>query len=229
MDNFKIIDMPKCERPFEKLMFHGTEFLSNVELLSLILRQGTKSQNVINISHKLLNRFQGLNGVFNSTMNELIEIEGIGEIKAAQILAINEIMKRLRGIKPEETIPLTSPIHVMQFLKSRLEGKTQEEIFILILNVKKHLKKMILISKGDYNSSILNPKLVFEHAFRNGGDSIILVHNHPSGDPTPSENDVAITKKLIECSKILDIKLLDHIIIGRMGYSSLNEKKLCKF
>lgn len=221
--------MPKCERPFEKLMFYGTEFLSNVELLSLILRQGTKNQNVINISQELLNRFQGLNGVFSSTMNELLEIEGIGEIKAAQILAINEIMKRCNGFKPEEAVPLTSPKYVIQFLKSSLEGKTQEEIFILILNVKKHLKKMILISKGDYNSSILNPKLVFEHAFRNGGDSIILVHNHPSGDPTPSENDVVITKKLIECSKILDIKLLDHIIIGKMGYSSLNEKKLCKF
>ncbi len=229
MNNYKILDMPECERPFEKLMLHGTEYLSNAELLSLVLRQGIKSQNVIDISNKLLYRFEGLNGIFNSSIEELTEIAGIGEIKAAQILAIGEIIKRYNEFKPKEAISLSSPKHVMQLLKNNFEGKTQEEILILVLNVKKHLKRMILISKGDYNSSIINPKLVFEHAFRNGGDSIILVHNHPSGDPTPSENDIIVTKKLIECSKILDIKLLDHIIIGKMGYFSLNEKKLCEF
>lgn len=229
MNNYKILDLPKCERPFEKLMLHGAEYLSNAELLSLVLRQGIKSQNIIDISYRLLYRFEGINGIFNSSMEELIEIAGIGKIKAAQIIAISEIMKRCNSFKPEEKVSLVNPQNVMQCLKNDLESKTQEEIFILVLNVKKYLKKMILISKGDYNSSILNPKLVFEHAFRNGGDSLILVHNHPSGDPTPSENDVLITKKLIECSKILEIKLLDHIIIGRMGYFSLKEKKLCEF
>ncbi len=224
-----MLDLPSSERPFEKLMFSGTEYLSNAELLSLVLRQGIKNQNILSISHKLLNRFQGLSGVFNSTIEELTEIAGVGKIKAAQILAIGEIIKRYNSVKPEDTISLTNPQCVMQFLKKSLESKTQEEIFILILNVKKHLKKMTLISKGDYSSSILNAKLVFEHAFRNGGDSIILVHNHPSGDPTPSRNDILVTEKLIECSKILDIKLLDHIIIGRMGYISLKEKKLCEF
>ncbi|MCL2320672.1 MAG: DNA repair protein RadC [Oscillospiraceae bacterium] len=229
MSDHKILDLPKCERPFEKLMLHGAEHLSNAELLSLVLRQGIKSQNIIDISYRLLYKFEGLSGIFNSSMEELTKIAGIGKIKAAQIIAINEIMKRCNSFKPEEKIPLVNPQNVMQCLKNDLESKTQEEIFILVLNVKKYLKKMILISKGDYNSAILNPKLVFEHAFRNGGDSLILVHNHPSGDPTPSEDDVLITKKLIECSKILEVKLLDHIIIGKMGYFSLSEKKLCEF
>ena len=226
MNNYlKILDMPENERPKEKLLRYGAESLSNPELLAIILRTGTKGENVLSLSQRIISEFNGLNGILNASIKEMTEIKGVKESKASQMIAIAELFKRFNTYKSfNEFKRVTSPNDVASMLYGEMGTFNQEVLKLIILNTKNEIIKIKDVFKGSLNSSLIHPREIFNEAIRNSAASIIICHNHPSGDPTPSDEDIKVTIRLKECGEIIDIKLIDHIIIGRNIYVSLKEK-----
>lgn len=225
-NTFKIKEMPDLERPTEKLFLYGASSLSTNELLAVLLRSGTKGQNVLFLSAQILMQTGGLDKLLNSNQNDLIGIKGIGRVKAAQILALGEVCRRYMGYKSIKTLKVTSPINVVDIFMEEMRVLNKEYLKVIVLDTKKNIITIKDISIGSLNSSIVHPREVFIEAIKSGGDSIIICHNHPSGDPTPSKNDIQVTKRLCECGKLMGIDLVDHIIIGDRKYESLKEKGL---
>lgn len=220
----KIMDLPENERPQERLIRYGAEVLSNSELLAVILRTGTKKQNVINLSSFLLKEKGGLNGLINSTYEELKEIDGIGIVKAAEIMALAEISKRFRSFKSGEDYRISSPKDAADYVMDEMKYLQKEHLRVIMLNTKNMVICSKDVSMGSLNSSIVHPREIYTEAIKRCSASIIICHNHPSGDPTPSLEDINITKRLAECGKIIGIELIDHIVIGDGTYISLKEK-----
>lgn len=226
MNNYlKILDMPENERPKEKLLRYGAESLSNPELLAIILRTGTKGENVLSLSQRIISEFNGLSGILNASIKEMTEIKGVKESKASQMIAIAELFKRFNTYKSfNEFKRVTSPNDVASMLYGEMGTFNQEVLKLIILNTKNEIIKIKDVFKGSLNSSLIHPREVFNEAIRNSAASIIICHNHPSGDPTPSDEDIKVTIRLKECGEIIGIKLIDHIVIGRNIYVSLKEK-----
>ncbi len=226
MNNYlKILDMPENERPKEKLLRYGAESLSNPELLAIILRTGTKGENVLALSQRIISEFNGLNGILNASVKEMTEIKGVKESKASQMIAIAELFKRFNTYKSfNEFKRVSSPNDVASMLYGEMGTFNQELLKLIILNTKNEITKIKDVFKGSLNSSLVHPREIFNEAIRNSAASIIICHNHPSGDPTPSDEDIKVTTRLKECGEIIGIKLIDHIIIGRNVYVSLKEK-----
>lgn len=225
MNNLKILDMPEGERPKEKLLRYGAESLSNPELLAIILRTGTKGKNVLNLSQKIITELDGLNGILNASMKEMTKIKGVKEAKASQILAIAELFKRFNTYKSFNKIKrINSPKDVANMLYGEMGTDNQEVLKLITLNTKNEVVKIKDIFKGSLNSSLVHPREIFNEAIKNSAASIIICHNHPSGDPTPSSEDINFTTRINESGKIIGINLIDHIIIGRNNYVSLKEK-----
>lgn len=220
----RIMDLPITERPQERLIKYGTSCLSNAELLSIILRSGNKSEGIMELSARLLKEFNGLNGLFDADISELINLKGIKEAKATQILALSEIAKRFKSFKSGDEYRITSPNDVSNLLMSEMKNLKKEILKVVILNTKNCVISVIDASVGSLNSSIVHPREIFKDAVRKSAAAIILVHNHPSGDPTPSGEDINSTKRIREAGKILGIELLDHLIIGEGIFISLKEK-----
>ena len=214
----KILDMEKNSRPRERLQEVGVESLSDAELLSIILRTGTKAENVIDMSNRLIALY-GIDELFNCTINELEKIKGIGKGKAMQLLAISEIGKRIR-LKKKKQDKIDSAKDIFNLFEERLRSEKQEHFFTVLLNTKNYIIGIEKISIGILDASIIHPREIFKSAIRNSASRIILVHNHPSGDPEPSEEDLEITNKLIESGELIGIEVLDHIIIGYDKYWS---------
>lgn len=225
MEN-KIMDMPEMERPQERLLRYGADSLSNSELLAVILRTGTQAENVINLSHRLINNFEGINGLLEATKEELMEVKGIKEAKAAQILSVAELSKRFLTYRSGDSYRITSPEHAANLIMVELRTHKKEVLKVLLLNTKNVVIGVFNASIGSLNSSIVHPREIFKEAIRKSAASIILAHNHPSGDPTPSQEDISSTSRIKEVGKIIGIELLDHIIIGDGNYISLKEKNL---
>ncbi|SHH94290.1 RadC family protein [Clostridium grantii] len=223
-NSLKIIDLPCNERPREKLIRYGAGELSNSELLAVVLRCGTKSENIINLCNRLLKETGGLNGLLDFSVKEFMEINGIGEAKAAQLLSIAELSKRFKSFKSGETIKIKSPKDAVDFLMEEMRYLREEHLKVIMLNTKNIVISVKDVSIGSLNSSIVHPREVFLDAIKKSSASIIICHNHPSGDPSPSKEDIEITKRLIECGKLLGIEILDHLIIGNGIYISLKEK-----
>jgi len=217
-----IKELPKVERPREKLMQYGPEKLSNSELLAIILRSGTKEENVVELANKILKRFSA-NELPNLTFNDLKDYPGLGPVKACEIVACFELGKRLLKDKKAE-IYLT-PKEVWEELKD-LRNHKKEHFVIFYLDSRNQEIKREIISVGSLNASLVHPREVFEPAVRNLAAQIILAHNHPSGDPEPSEDDLEMTKRLVESGKILGIEVIDHIIVAKNGFLSFKEKNL---
>jgi DNA repair protein RadC len=215
-----IKELPKVERPREKLMQYGPEKLSNSELLAIILRSGTKEENVIELANKILKRFSA-NELPNLTYNDLKDYPGLGPAKACEIVACFELGKRLLKDKKAE-IYLT-PKDVWEELKDLRDHK-KEHFVIFYLDSRNQEIKREIISVGSLNASLVHPREVFEPAVRNLAAQVILAHNHPSGDPEPSEEDLEMTKRLVEAGKILRIEIVDHFIINKTGFLSFKEK-----
>jgi DNA repair protein RadC len=208
----KIKDFPKDNRPRERFLKQGPEALSDAELFAILLRTGSKGENVIDMSNRLIAEY-GLDKLFDCSLKELQEIKGIGPSKAMQILTIAEIQKRINQSKnPVKKISCAED--VFNYFYERLKDEKQENFYILILNNQNNIIKEQLISKGVLDAAILHPREVFKPAIKNSASKIILVHNHPSGNPEPSPEDLDITKQLIDAGKLIDIKILDHVIIG---------------
>lgn len=220
----KLKDLPKNERPRERLTRYGADKLSNSELLALILRTGTKNDNVLNLCSSLLGEFGGINGLLNLSVKELKEINGIGEAKTAQILALAELSKRFNSFQSGEELIISSPKDVAFYMMKEMNNLKKEYFKIIMLNTKNMIISIKDVSIGSLNSSIVHPREVFVEAIKNSSAAVILCHNHPSGDCTPSKEDIAVTKRLKECGDLIGIEVLDHIIIGRKNFISFKEK-----
>lgn len=219
-----IRDYPKDDRPRERFIQHGPESLSNQELLALLLRTGTKQDSVMALSNKLLAKFGGLRLLKESSIEEMTSIKGIGEAKAVQISAAMELGRRISNLTNEERYVIRSPEDCANYCMNDMRFLTQEHFVCIYLNTKNQILHKQTIFIGSLNASIVHPREVFKEALRRSAASIICLHNHPSGDPTPSREDIEVTKRLAECGRIMGIELLDHLVIGEKKYVSLKEK-----
>ncbi|MEW6407798.1 MAG: DNA repair protein RadC [Patescibacteria group bacterium] len=218
----KIKDLPKIERPREKLEKYGPERLSNSELLAILLRTGSEGVNVVELANKILKKFSG-DGLAKASVKELKNTFGLGAAKACEIVACFELGRRL--LQNKQSVLLLSPQDVWGQLKDIRDNK-KEHFVIFFLDARNQEIKREIISIGSLNANLVHPREVFEPAVRNLAAQVILAHNHPAGDPEPSEDDLVITKKLVESGKILGIEVVDHIIVAKDKFLSFKEQKL---
>jgi len=217
-----IKDLPKVERPREKLIKYGPEKLSNSELLAILLRSGKKGENVVELANKILKRFRS-DKLSYLTFDELKDYPGLGPAKACEIVACFELGKRL--LKGKKARIYLKPKEVWEELKD-IRNNKKEHFVIFYLDSRNQEIKREIISIGSLNANLVHPREVFEPAVRNLAAQIILAHNHPSGDTEPSEEDLTITKRLVEAGKIMGIEVVDHIIVAKNGFFSFKEKNL---
>ncbi|MCI6266679.1 MAG: DNA repair protein RadC [Erysipelotrichaceae bacterium] len=220
----KFKDLPKEEKPRERLILYGKENLSNEELLMIILKNGTNKYSVKELAFQILSKCGDIRNLKNLTLNKLTKIEGIGQVKAIELLAIVELAKRIyTPINETDIINCTTPTMIIHYFNSLFQDKYQEEFYVIYLdNKKKYLEKKRLFI-GSINTSIAHPREIFKNAYLLSASFIICIHNHPSGDPTPSKEDIQITKNLYQLGTIHAIYLIDHIIIGKNNYYSFYE------
>jgi DNA repair protein RadC len=223
--SFTLHDLPKSERPRERLQKFGAEALSAQELLALILGRGIPGESVMVTSQRLLSTFGNIKAISEASLEELAKVKGIGLAKASQIKAVFELAKRSEE-EIGEKISIKSSEDVVKLIRPKLKNKKKEYFLLLSLDSRNNLIRVSDISIGTLNANLIHPREVFKEAIQSLAVSMILVHNHPSGDATPSENDLEITKQLIEASKIIDIIILDHIIISSRDYKSMKDKEL---
>jgi len=219
--------LPESERPYEKVMVHGAECLSDAELLAAILRTGTKEVSARDLAEQILKMGNpsGLPGLLHHSLQDYREIKGIGNVKAVQLSCLGELSKRIwKAAKNTESFVCSNPAVIAEFFMEEMRHKEQEHLKLLVLNTKNALIKDINISKGTVNASLATPREIMIEALRYRGVSMILMHNHPSGDAEPSRDDCLFTKRVEKAGKLMGIPLLDHIIIGDTTYVSLKER-----
>lgn len=221
----KMKQLPLSERPYEKLEMYGAHTLSNAELLAIIIKSGTKEESSIETAQKILSmknkNSDNLRFIQDMSIEEFTSIKGIGRVKAIQLKAVGEIAKRLSRPIENSKVKISSPGDVANLLIDELRYEKREIVKVIILNTKNIVIKMVDVCLGSNNSAILKPKDALIDAIKMGAPKIILVHNHPSGDPTPSKADIDFTKRLEQASSIVGIELLDHIIIGDSKFESI--------
>lgn len=213
----KIKDLPAQNRPRERFLKHGPEALSDAELFAIILRTGSKGENVIDMSNRLIAE-HGLDKLFECSLKELQGIKGIGPSKAMQLLAMSELGKRHTQAK-HPIKKITCAKDVFDLFHDRLKDEKQEHFIVLMLNTKNHIIGEETIFKGTLDASIVHPREIFKTAIKHSAAKIILVHNHPSGDPSPSPEDLELTEKLTKAGEELGVSVLDHVIVGKDGFS----------
>lgn len=219
-----IKDIPLNERPRERLINKGVEYLSNEELLAILLKTGTKDYSVKALANSILKQLDNINSLKDINLQSLIKIKGIGQVKACEILAAIELGKRLNEkITCINQIKVYSSDSIYEYYKDKLNDKKQEHFYCVYLDTKNHIIKDKLLFIGTINESLIHPREIFKEAYLLSASSVICVHNHPSGNVNPSNNDIIMTKQLQEVGKILGIKVLDHIIIGKDVYFSFND------
>lgn len=224
--SFTVRDLPKPERPRERLQKVGPENLSAQELLALVIGRGIPKKSVMTIAQELLARFGNVQAISRATLEELSQIKGIGLAKAAQIKACFELARRENLDTDEENFDVKSPEAVFKLVNSSIKDKAKEHFKLILLNSRNKKIGISSISTGTLTTSLVHPREVFKEALSHSAASVILAHNHPSGDPEPSEDDLKITRKLVESGKILGVEVLDHIIIGKDKFYSFREKGL---
>ena len=223
---FTVRDLPKPERPRERLQKFGAEALSAQELLALVIGRGIPKKSVMSIAQELLVRFGNVRAISQATIEELSQIKGIGLAKAAQIKACFELGKR-EELEPEfKNYDIKDPESVVKAIRASIKDKAKEHFKLILLNPRNKIIGISTISIGTLNASLVHPREVFKDAIVHSAASVVLAHNHPSGDPDPSEDDLTITKRLMEAGKILGIEVMDHIIIAKNGFLSFKEKGL---
>lgn len=219
--------LPDSEKPVEKCIRHGAQILSDAELLAVIIRTGTKEENAVALAQKILSEFQypeGILGLMRATIPELLKIKGIGTVKAVQLTCIGELSKRIAKAGFGSQPIFSNPDDIAGYYMEQMRHETREKAVVMMLNSKNRLLHELVISTGTVNHSLVSPREIFLEALRYQAVGVCLVHNHPSGDPSPSREDVLITRRLKEAGEIIGISLLDHIIIGDNSYNSMKKR-----
>ncbi|MBI4213124.1 MAG: DNA repair protein RadC [Chloroflexi bacterium] len=226
-----IKELPSNLRPRERLITDGASHLRDDELIAIVLRTGSGRQNVMELAANLIARFENLEGLSNASLEDLQEFPGVGTVKAVELTAAFELARRLKRVNPNTLEQITSPRQVYDLLAPGMAHSDHEIVRILVLNTKHRVQKTVTLSEGTLNGANVRTAEVFKEAVRLQASAIVMAHNHPSGDPTPSEDDIAVTKKVIAAGDQLDIEVLDHVVIGQPsgnspGWVSLKERGL---
>jgi DNA repair protein RadC len=228
-DSLRLKDQPASERPRERLVSRGPDALTHAELIAILLRTGLQGTNVVQVGQNLLQKFGSLNALALASVDELRKIPGIGRDKAATLVAAFALARRMEQERREESPVLDNPVTVVNFIRESNRLKSVEAFQVLLLNTRKKLIRVEEISEGTLDTLLVHPREVFRAAIAANAAAVILVHNHPSGDPTPSEADIKVTRDIIRAGQLLKIEVVDHIILGRAtaerakDYSSLRE------
>ncbi len=219
----------KDELPYDKFMRLGPESLSDAELLAIMLRTGTREKTPIELGRAVLQlagRGMGLLGLYHFNIRDLMQIPGIGKVKAVQLLCIAEIAKRTSNLQARPELTFDKPETVAAYYMERMRHRDTEQLMLVLLDAKRHIVNESILSTGTFNTTLISPRDICIRAMRNEASYIVILHNHPSGDPTPSRQDVLVTQKIKEVSDLVEIPLLDHIIIGDNRYTSFIQKGL---
>lgn len=219
-------DIPLMEQPYEKCKQQGPSVLSDSELLAVFIRTGTRKENPIQIARNILeySMKNSIIGLMQMDLQDFLSISGIGEVKAVQLLCLTELSKRIAKQTAVSGLKLRSPDTIASYYMERLRHEKTEQVWISLFNTKCGLIKDCLVSSGTVNSSLIDPREIFIYALRHEAVYVVLVHNHPSGDPTPSNEDIQMTMRVCEAGALIGIEVLDHIIIGDNRYVSLKER-----
>lgn len=223
---YRISDLQTSERPRERLAELGAQALSDSELLAILLRVGVEGENAVQMGQRLLKNLGGIAGIHRATFQEVCAEHGIGPAKAAQLKAAIELGRRLTLASPAERPAIHSPADAAALVQYEMSALTQEELRVLLLDTRNRVLRIETIYRGSLNSSQVRVGELFKAAISRNAASLIVVHNHPSGDPTPSPDDVAVTRAIVQAGKLLDIDVLDHLVIGLGKFVSLKERGL---
>jgi DNA repair protein RadC len=223
---YRITDLNESDRPRERLETLGPQALTNAELIAILLRVGVPGENAVQVAQRLLNKFGGLTGLHRAPFKELTEQHGLGDAKAAQIKAAIELGRRLILENPEERPSINSPADAAALVQYEMSALEQEHLRVILLDRRNRVLETVELYKGSVSSSQVRVGEVFKEAVRKNASAVIVVHNHPSGDPTPSPDDVAVTRAIVQAGKLMDIDVLDHLVIGQGRWVSLKERGL---
>lgn len=223
---YRISDLHESDRPRERLAALGPQALTNAELLAILLRVGVPGENAVEVGQRLLTRLGGLQGLHRAPFKELMDQHGMGEAKASQIKAAIELGRRLTLEAPEEKLAINSPADAAALVQYEMSALEQEHLRVILLDRRNRVLAIVEVYKGSVNSSQVRVGELFKEAIRANASAIIVTHNHPSGDPTPSPDDVAVTRAMVQAGKLLDIDVLDHLVIGMGKWASLKERGL---
>ena len=224
--SYRMTDLPATDRPRERLAELGAESLSDAELLAILLRVGIQGQNAVQMGQHLLHKFNGLIGLYQVSLEQVCQVKGVGMAKAAQLQAALELGRRYLKAQRGERPVIHSPKDAADQVIYEMSGFVQENLWVLLLDTRNRLIDIEHLYQGSLNSSTVRVAEVFKKAMVMNAAAIINTHNHPSGDPTPSPEDIALTRTLVETGKMLDIQVLDHLVIGGNAFISLKEKHL---
>lgn len=223
INSYRITDLAADERPRERLIRLGPQALSNAELIAILLRVGVPGENAVQVGQRLLQSLGGLSGMHRATIGEVQAQHGLGEAKASTLKAAIELGRRLTIESPEERPTIHSPADAAALVQYEMAALEQEHLRVILLDTRNHVMDIVELYHGSLNASVVRVGEVFKPAVRLNAASILVVHNHPSGDPTPSPDDITVTRSLVEAGKILDIEVLDHLVIGQGKFVSMKE------
>ncbi len=225
--HLRIPDLAIDDRPRERLASVGAAALSHAELLAILLRVGTKGENAVRLAERLLAQWGGLPGLHRMSHADLCQVKGIGQAKAAQLMAAIELGRRIAVSSPDERPAISSPADAANLLMYQMSALEQEYLYVILLDTRNRvLGKPLEVYHGSLNTSLIRTGEIFREAVKANAAGLIVAHNHPSGDPSPSPEDVAVTRTLVEAGKLLDVEVLDHLVIGRQRFVSLKERGL---
>ncbi len=229
MSHYSMKELPVQERPYERCLERGPEALSDAELLAVIIRTGAQGESSLDLARKVLSlgrKEDGLSTILHLSAPELCSLKGIGEVKAVQILCVGELSKRIAQSSREKELVLDSPGSIAAYYMERMRHQEQEDMVAVFFDTKNHLLKDMLLTRGTVNSSLVSPREIFIEALRYHAVYVVLLHNHPSGNPEPSKEDMLVTQRIEHSGAMLGIRLIDHIIIGDNKYISFKERGL---
>lgn len=223
---YRITDLHESDRPRERLASLGPQALSNAELIAILLRVGVPGENAVQVGQRLLQKFGGISGIHRAPFVDLINQHGIGEAKAAQLKAAIELGRRLTLESPDERPTINSPGDAAALVMYEMAALEQEHLRVMLLDRRNRVMDVVELYRGSVSSAQVRVGEVFREAIRKNASALVVIHNHPSGDPTPSPDDVALTRAIVQAGKMLDVDALDHLVIGQGRWVSLKERGL---